>query len=554
VAADVYPGTGHASDALPTQSEYTGNHRAVTSATSRRDFRLALVGLAALTVGLRFPNIFHGLPEVLTADDAMFATHARNLLDGPFEPTTDGAQPLVINILAATAGLARLLGLNVSSLADIVSAGRVVFAAIGVLTVGVGTWLAFTLTSSSRSYVPTLGTGFALAVNYQMVRLGRGIAPDPLQLTMVAASFLCVVRFDRSRSWRWLAAASLFAGLAGASKYIGVFVILSVAGSIMFWGSPVAHKIKQVAFAAFFTILGFLSGAPATVADPAAFFSGIITQFTRQTTGHLGYEPEGNGWAFHLGETLPGSWGHLLTAMGVLGVVYVSFAGTRIQRLSLATSVPLFVTIGAFQARLPYYPLILTPFLATYAFLIAERLGDMMSRRWSWVIPAILIVSLSPTLLHDVRLIRAAGAPDTQLLANSRLAALPGDACLEAYTASQPRDTDTRIGQLDDRDVTGCSCFLVISSYLEERYRRRPDLYADRIEAYDRARAVGVVYDVVAPTTHLTYRWDLLPGWGIESLPLVGDIGPVGPTITILDMRTGSRSGTEPSSSVCVAG
>ena len=55
---------------------------------------------------------------------------------------------------------------------------------------------------------------------------------------------------------------------------------------------------------------------------------------------------------------------------------------------------------------------------------------------------------------------------------------------------------------------------------------------------YDALRAKGRVVAVIGPRRHLAYDWDLLPQWGLRHIPLTGAVGLVGPTITILDLRT----------------
>ena len=131
---------------------------------------------------------------------------------------------------------------------------------------------------------------------------------------------------------------------------------------------------------------------------------------------------------------------------------------------------------------------------------------------------------------------RAAGAPDTREVADAALARLPGPVWTERYAAVPGRGTP--IGDFGSRpDAVDCGCFAVLSSYMEDRFRREPDVYAAQVANYDRLRAAGKVVLVVGPRPRLAYNWDVLPRWGLDDLPVTGDITMVGPTITVLDLR-----------------
>ena len=86
-------------------------------------------------------------------------------------------------------------------------------------------------------------------------------------------------------------------------------------------------------------------------------------------------------------------------------------------------------------------------------------------------------------------------------------------------------------------DLINCDCFAVTSSYMEERFRREPRRYSSEVAAYDLLRKVGRVRATFEPTIPSTYRWDLIPQWGIKSIPLTESVGLVGPTITVYDLR-----------------
>ncbi|MER3453375.1 MAG: hypothetical protein C4344_07035 [Acidimicrobiia bacterium] len=189
--------------------------------------------------------------------------------------------------------------------------------------------------------------------------------------------------------------------------------------------------------------------------------------------------------------------------------------------------------MGASRVRFPHYVLVLLPFLAALA-------GAAFARLTARLPPAVLLTALAltlvPTALDDVRLVRAAASPDTRLAATARLASLgPVAAVTERYGVLDHAALVPTLGA--DPSVLDCACVVVISSYQEERFRREPARYRHEVAVYDALRARGRVLAVIRPRRHLPYDWDLLPQWGLRRIPLTGTIGPVGPTVTLLDLR-----------------
>jgi hypothetical protein len=78
---------------------------------------------------------------------------------------------------------------------------------------------------------------------------------------------------------------------------------------------------------------------------------------------------------------------------------------------------------------------------------------------------------------------------------------------------------------------------VALSSLQEDRYRRLPSRYPREVAGYESIRRAGRRIAVVEPTLPLSYRWDLLPQWGLDRIPLRGPLPRVGPTVTILDLR-----------------
>jgi hypothetical protein len=198
--------------------------------------------------------------------------------------------------------------------------------------------------------------------------------------------------------------------------------------------------------------------------------------------------------------------------------------------------------VGATSVRFPHYILPVAPTLAVLASIALHRALPALHPRLraSWIAPVLITIALVPTMANDIRLLRAQASTDTRTVAAPVIARLSTHhrVVQEWYTdpASSAVDTTVPVSIAAAGDLSTCDCFVVTSSYQEERYRREPARYASIIAAYDDLRAEGRVIEVIAPSRHLAYNWDTLPRFGLDDLAIVGDIGLVGPTITVYDL------------------
>jgi hypothetical protein len=499
-------------------------------------------GLATIVAGgllLRAWDLGANLPHVAGADEPPMLALAEDVLHGHLHASDIGWEPAPINLLGIVLRLATWLHLPVSTSAERLLIGRWLFVLVTMAAVVLAGVLGRHLADGRRTaLVVGLGAAGALAFSYTSVRTGRQVNPDHLQLAFILGSVLATLAYDRTRSWRWLLTAGGLAGLAGASKYLGILAALPLGAALLLPPAGNGRSWRHVGLAVAAVPVGFLVGSPAALIDPHTFWEGIHFQLLRQDTGHLGYEPEGRALWFHLSQSLPGSWGWVMTVAAAVGLVLVARSGTRAQRLSLAYAGPVLLALAVFKTRLPYYVLTLLPFLGAYAFVLASRLGTALGR-WAWLVPAALALTLVPTLGNDVRLVRAVTAEDTRVVADPIVAALPGRVIGEAYTPTWRADETTR-SVADVPDAEHCNCYLVLSSYMEQRFRRRPDLYRHEVDAYDRIRRAGRVVRVIRPRWTDSYKWDLLPQFGLDQVPLRGPAGPAGPIVTVLDLRSGA--------------
>ncbi|MGH8931079.1 MAG: glycosyltransferase family 39 protein [Egibacteraceae bacterium] len=507
-------------------------------ACTRQSVRLA-VGLAVVVMGaaaLRVPNLVAHLPAIVQPDEPTVVERGLRALGGQLAPQQWDWPPLSGYVYAAAAMVVRVFSPGLTE--DVGSRyllGRILFLGVSLVAVALTGVLGARLADDARWRALTgVGAAAALALSYTSVRLSRIAHPEHLQIALMLGSALCALSFDRSRRWRPLAAAGVLAGLAGATKYLGVTVGLVPLLAVLVWPARAREKATQAGVLCASALVGFVGGTFGTVLS-GAFLDGFAWQVRHQAGGHLGYEAAGSGWLFHLTQSLPGTWGWPLTVLGFVGLVAVLARGTRAQRLVAVLTLTLAALVGSSQVRFPHYTLIAQPLLAVLAFVALTRVRRTGVRI---AVTAAVAVSVGFVALDDVRLVRADGAPSTRLLASSAVAGLPGPVWSEGYSL-------TTAGSGGDRQVVAfgttpavldCGCVAVVSSYQEERYRRRPDLYPAEIAVYDALRERGRLVAEIASARPLSYRWDLLPAWGLADLPLTGPLGPLGPTITVLDL------------------
>ncbi len=501
-----------------------------------------------LAAGLRAPHLAGHLPALIHPDEPTVVERGLAALDGRLTPPQFDWPPASAYVYAAVVAGVRLAVPDVTvDPGTRYLLGRIVFLLVALVAVALTGVLGARLADTPEHRTATgLGAAGILAVSFTSVRLSRIAHPEHLQLVFMLACALCALAFDRSRRLAPLAAAGALAGLAGATKYLGVMVGLVPLLSVLCWRPPPRAKsvcvnaallpgrwaAGQLTVLAGTALAGFLAGTLGTVRNGEAFLRGFGWQVGHQAGGHLGYEAAGPGWLFHLGTSMPGSWGWPVTVLAVAGCVAVLVRGSRAQRLVAVLALVLFALIGASQVRFPHYVLIVYPELAALACVAVGRIRPRAARV---AVCALVAASLGVVALDDVRLTRAAGAPSTRLAADAAVASIAGPVWSESYSLTSPRERQvSAFGAAPE--VLDCRCVAVVSSYQEERYRRRPDRYGPQIAVYDALRARGRVLAVLRPSRPLSYRWDLLPQWGAGRLRLTGPVGPVGPTITLVDL------------------
>lgn len=498
----------------------------------------------ALAAASRFVNLRHGLPDILGADDHVVLERAQQLAQGDLPTEYDWPTGAMLLL----AGWLKLTGAD--DLAAPYGTARVLFGIVSfaqVLAIGA---LAAAVARPWRRLAVAAVAMLAAVVAYPLLRTGRLLHPDPLQGLLVTLALLAAVRLVRDPRLRWAVLAGLASGLAAGTKYLGGVAAVAVVAAVL-WAPGLrgrgAAKAGRVALAGLAAVAGFVAAVPALVADPGHVIDGLEFQLDHQSREHLGYTGDGPSFLWHLDNALPGSWGWPFTVVALAGVGWLAVRGTRSQRVLLVQLAAGFGAVAWGVVRFPHYVLVYLPALAVVGALAFDEAVLQVTRRLrepttdgtrvtrAAVHGAVTVLLFATPLSHGVRLFRVEAATDTRTLAAAVAAGIDAPLVKELYTDSS--DAGVLIHRAGDRpDLVTCGCVVEISSYNEDRYRSEPGAYAEEIAVYDALRAAGRVLAVVAPSRPSSYRWDVLPQWGLDRIPLFGSVGVVGPTITFLEL------------------
>lgn len=496
-------------------------------------FWFALLACAVLGVALRSINLFDA---PIRTDEPTITLRAVAAARGDLLPSGFDYPPLGAYVLAIVIRVVAVVNPDVlTSDSGPYAVGRVLFtllAGIGIVLTGL---LGAALARDVRErWMFGIGSAAAMAISYVSVRLGNHARPDQLQLILTVTALLATVQWDRRMTDRWLVLAAVGAGLAAATKYIGGVVVLTTLIAALSTSRCWRSRLRDVFVLAAVSLTSFILGTAATViTHTGTFLTGFMGELGHQGGLHLGYEPNGNAAWFHLTSSLPGNWGWPLTIAAIVGVGLVVRSGNRPQRLVLTFAFfgSLFAVLS--QVRFPHYVLLPLPVLAIVAFVAINHVCRGQTARAA-LVWGLVGLSMVITIGDDLRLGRALGAPDTRELAEPLQAPFGEELVVEAYTARESEVVASFYSLTDDPRLLNCNCVVALSSYQEERFRNRPDLYIEQVDRYDEIRELGIPIGQVGPDRPLPYNWDLLPGWGLRRIPLTGDIGPVGPRIELL--------------------
>ncbi len=169
-------------------------------------------------------------------------------------------------------------------------------------------------------------------------------------------------------SWKSVTLAGLAAGLAAATKYSCLLVVLSPFAMIV-W--RVIYRKSPWVLASLLLLssclIGFLIGCPGALLDSHAFFRDFFFELHKSGQGMgLLFVDTGNGWLYPLHISLPLALGYPLFLLSILGV-FLPFNNRKPEEIALAVfCVAYYGMIAMAKVRFFRYALPLIPILCIY--------------------------------------------------------------------------------------------------------------------------------------------------------------------------------------------
>lgn len=396
------------------------------------DLRPSRFGLAAVlivAVLLRFWSLGQGVPFAVGVDEPEIMDRATNMMrSGDFHPRFFDYPGLYIYlqfVVSVVRFIAGALAGTWTSLADAPASafylwGRALTATLGATTV----FLVFQTGMRWGARHALLAAGL-MAVQPQHVRESHYVLTDVPLTFFVALTLLLSLRGSEHGTVRAFTWAGVAAGLAAATKYTGVLVVIVPLLACAF-APGVRSRLLAAGAIVGSALAAFLLAAPYTVLDLPAFLDTLARLSNEYRGARRSAEPVWSTYLKHLGPR--GGFGYpalLLAGAGiVLGAVrLVRGPGRARWAAVLVFPILYFYFVSRQQIAFARYLLPIMPFLCVLAA-AAVVSGVSLLRRYdipraprTALIAALTIAALLPPALTAVRFNRTISRTGTAELA-----------------------------------------------------------------------------------------------------------------------------------------
>jgi len=290
--------------------------------------------------------------------------------------------------------------------------------------------------------------GFGLATVYLLYRLGRELFSSSVGLlsafflglsflhardshfamldipaTLLAVGFfLPIVYIVRRGRWRDYLWAGFLLGLATATKYYAVLLVIPlVTAHLSRTGPPRGTTVRRLTVALILATSVFILGSPYTLLDTPSFIREVKTEiFTSQfIEGFLlvsGLKTP-RGWLYHIIFSFRYGLGWPLEIVSLLGVGYAAFRAVRGKipaRLILSFVIPFYLVLSFQKSCFIRYTTLLLPFLCVLSASLLVRIIPRNRYRGLFLTVAGLVLVLEPSI-RIIQLDRLLARTDTRL-------------------------------------------------------------------------------------------------------------------------------------------
>lgn len=468
-----------------------------------RCFSRAAIFLLAL--GLRVYGIQYGLPYIYTADaESRFVNPAvRMVTTGDLNPHWFGHPgSTVMYLLSMLYSLYFAVGRVVGTIADLNHFGTsletdpTAFYLIGRGTVALLGALTVVLVYRVAYYIYDEPTGLLAALflavsplHHRFSQFARTDIPATFLVVLAVLFALRVVKRPDTRSY---ALAGFFVGLATATKYTSALAIFPLLLAHCVARAKRGVLNRDLAVGLGFVLIGFLMGAPFVLLDWRTALRDIAVE---NRPSHLGADrlPGLRNHLWYL--TGPLNWGLTMPieVLASLGVVLAMVRRKRSELLLLSFPLLYFAVIGAARLRWDRWIIPVLPFATMFAAYAVAVLVEKVHIRQGWGLSlAAVLLAIVPTarILHyDYRI----SQEDTRTLARRWVEGnipIGTRIAQDWYSGPLPRDRyevlklfTLSANLLQWYKVQGFE-YLMVSSYMYDRYLAEPHKYPDDVAFY----------------------------------------------------------------------
>jgi 4-amino-4-deoxy-L-arabinose transferase-like glycosyltransferase len=346
-----------------------------------RALLLLVLGVAAL---LRFSGLRQGIPFSVGIDEPEVMERAvRMMKTADFNPRFFDYPSLYIYMETVVSVFRFLVGamggrwaaLSQATTADFYLWGRMLTAALGTATVAL-------LYAAGRRWgrEVALLSAAMLAVMPLHVRESHFTLTDVPATFFVTLTFLLALRAQERGTLGAFVLAGMASGLAAATKYNGVVVMLiPVMAAAGLDGATPARRMRTIAAIAASAFLAFLAGAPYTLLDLPNFLNQFARLASEYRVRPLGAEPAWIVYLKHLRIALGWS-GSLLVLTGLGAGIYAILRGPDRLRWAIPVmfAVAYFYFVSHQSLVFARYLLPIVPFLS-----LVGAWGLMVLVRWT---------------------------------------------------------------------------------------------------------------------------------------------------------------------------
>jgi hypothetical protein len=337
---------------------------------------------------------------------------------------------------------------------------RVISATFGTASV----LLAFRLGRQLRDEATGLVAALFLTFSFMHVRDSHFGTTDVAMTFFVLCAVSVLLDAHRTKRRATFAAAGLLAGLAAATKYNAVLLIIPMVISYVFTAASASGNRRAAIlnggvlffFGAF--ALTFALGVPFVVLDTDRFLHAMSQLAASMRVGdpRLGLS---NGWLHHLEFSLHYGMGVPLLIVGLAGVVALLWLEPGIGLVFLSFPVAYYIVAGSIRNLFFRYALPIVPFhCVTGAYLVCRSLETLMERwpaRTPWRVPAqqfavvgVSIAIVLPSAVRVQQLDRVLGATDNRVVVSQWFTenVPPGSSVLQSGSRYGLAQFDPRLG------------------------------------------------------------------------------------------------------------